>query len=51
VRTAIHDHLSVVIGVTIAALLGLTFYVVRRIFDRRKGDVLPIEEGQGASKE
>ena len=43
-RIAMHRHLGLVIGVSIAALLWLIFYVVRKIFDRRKGVVLPVEE-------
>jgi len=43
-RTAMHRHLGIVIGVSIAALLWLLLYMVRKIFDRRKGVVLPVEE-------
>jgi membrane protein YqaA with SNARE-associated domain len=39
-----HEHLNVVIGFGIAGVLALAFYVVRRIFDRRQGAKLPIEE-------
>jgi membrane protein YqaA with SNARE-associated domain len=52
VREAIHDHLGVVVGVSIAALLWLAFFVVRKIFDRRKGMELPVEEeGTGKREE
>jgi membrane protein YqaA with SNARE-associated domain len=44
VHVAIHDHFSLVVGVSIAALLWLGFYMVRKIFDRRKGEQLPLEE-------
>jgi membrane protein YqaA with SNARE-associated domain len=44
-RHMMQQHLGAVIGVSIAALLWLVFYVVRKIFDRRKGTVLPLEEG------
>jgi membrane protein YqaA with SNARE-associated domain len=44
VREAVHHHLGIVIGVAVAALLGLAFYVVRKIFDRRKGTALPVDE-------
>jgi len=40
----LHRHLGSVIGVAILGILVLAFYVVRRIFDRRKGVVLPVEE-------
>jgi membrane protein YqaA with SNARE-associated domain len=46
-RHTVHEHLGPVIGVAIAALLALIFFVVRRTFDRRKGIDLPIEEGAG----
>jgi membrane protein YqaA with SNARE-associated domain len=39
-----HRHLSVVIGIAIAAGLWLVFLVVRRLFDRNKGLVLLDEE-------
>jgi hypothetical protein len=32
------------LGIGCAALLALVFYVVRRIFDRRKGLPLPVED-------
>ena len=41
-----HRHLSVVIGVAIGALLVLLFYVVRKLFDRRKGERLPSEDSE-----
>ncbi len=44
IRHVLHQHMGLVIGVAIAALLGLIFYVVRRTFDRRKGIELPVEE-------
>jgi uncharacterized membrane protein YdjX (TVP38/TMEM64 family) len=44
---AIHHHLSLVIGVALAAVLGLVFWVVRKVFERRKGTKLPIEEEPG----
>jgi membrane protein YqaA with SNARE-associated domain len=43
-RHLMHEHLDLVIGVAIAALLWLVFYIVRRVFDRRKGVALPVEE-------
>jgi uncharacterized membrane protein YdjX (TVP38/TMEM64 family) len=44
VRVVIHQHLSIVMGVSIAALLWLAFFAVRKVFDRRKGESLPVEE-------
>lgn len=43
-KRAMHQHLSVVIGVALLAVLLLAVYMVRRIFDRRRGVPLPIEE-------
>jgi membrane protein YqaA with SNARE-associated domain len=43
-RHVVHRHLNLVIGVGVAALLWLILFMVRRIFDRRKGVVLPVEE-------
>jgi len=43
-RHGLREHMSVVVGIGVAALLGLIFYAVRKIFDRRKGIVLPVEE-------
>ena len=40
----LHRHMSVVIGVALAILFCIVFYVVRKIFDRRKGIALPAEE-------
>ena len=40
----IHHHFDVVLGVASAAVLCLILYIVRRIFDRRKGERLPLEE-------
>jgi membrane protein YqaA with SNARE-associated domain len=44
-RRAMHQHLGVVIGFALFALLLVLFYVVRKIFDRRRGMQLPVEEG------
>jgi membrane protein YqaA with SNARE-associated domain len=43
-RPVVHQHLDLVIGVALAALLWLLFYVIRKVFDRRKGLPLPVEE-------
>src|SRR5579875_2630370 len=44
-RQAMHQHLGVVIGTALFAVLVLIFYVVRKVFDRRRGVSLPVEEG------
>jgi membrane protein YqaA with SNARE-associated domain len=43
-REIMHDHRSVVVGVSVAAIFALAFYIVRKLFDRRKGELLPNEE-------
>jgi membrane protein YqaA with SNARE-associated domain len=40
----VHRHMGLVIGIAIAALIWLVLYMVRKIFDRRKGVPLPVEE-------
>jgi membrane protein YqaA with SNARE-associated domain len=42
-RGAMRDHRSVVVGISVAAFLWLAFFIVRKLFDRRKGEVLPGE--------
>ena len=49
VRRTMHQHLGAVIGVALFALLGLLFWMIRRIFDRRRGVTLPIEEAEGTN--
>jgi len=39
-----HRHMGAMIGVGIFALMVLIFYMVRKIFDRRKGVPLPVED-------
>lgn len=41
---AVHQHLNVVLGVLGLVLVAIAIYVIRRIFDRRRGVVLPVEE-------
>ncbi len=45
-RRTMHEHLGLVIGVALFAILALVVYVVRRLFDRRRGVPLPIEEAE-----
>jgi membrane protein YqaA with SNARE-associated domain len=44
-RHAMHRHMGAVIGVSVATLMVLVFYMVRKIFDKRRGVSLPVEEG------
>jgi len=39
-----HQHLNLVIGFGVAAVLWLILFVVRKVFDKRKGVELPVEE-------
>ena len=44
VRRMVHEHFDIVLGVAAGAALFLVIYIVRKIFDRRKGLALPVEE-------
>src|SRR5579875_3162468 len=44
-RRAMHRHLGLVLGTALFGVFLLVLYVVRRIFDRRRGLSLPVEEG------
>ncbi len=44
VSEAFHDHLGLVVAGIGLLVLGIAFFVVRRIFDRRRGTPLPIED-------
>jgi membrane protein YqaA with SNARE-associated domain len=46
-KHAMHQHLNIVLSIAGLALLVLALYVARRIFDSRKGEVLPVEEDGG----
>jgi hypothetical protein len=43
-RHIVHRHLDLVVGAGIAALIWLVLYIVRKVFDRRKGVHLPAED-------
>jgi membrane protein YqaA with SNARE-associated domain len=43
-RHLFHQHLDLFIGIGVAALIWLVFYIVRKVFDRPKGISLPSEE-------
>lgn len=45
-RHMIHQHMGLVIGVAVAVLLVLGFWFVRKVFDRRRGEQLPVEDGE-----
>lgn len=44
VRTMFHEHIAIMIGGIAAALFAIVFYIIRKIFDRRRGVRLPVEE-------
>ena len=43
-RAGMHEHSAVVIGTAFLGILLVIFFVVRRVFDRRRGMSLPVEE-------
>ena len=43
-RLAVHEHLGAVLVVVGVVTLGLSVYVLRKLFDRRRGTRFPIEE-------
>jgi uncharacterized membrane protein YdjX (TVP38/TMEM64 family) len=43
-KSAFHQHLNLVLSAAGLGLLLLALYVARRIFDARRGEVLPLEE-------
>ena len=43
-RQAVHEHLGVVLLIVGVVVLGLSIYVLRKLFDRRRGTQFPIEE-------
>jgi membrane protein YqaA with SNARE-associated domain len=51
VTQAFHQHLGVSIGIAILAVFSLAFYVIRRLFDRRRETRFPIEEATPATDE
>jgi len=44
IHQLVHQHLDLVIGLALAGLLWLVFYIIRKVFDRRKGLSLPVED-------
>jgi uncharacterized membrane protein YdjX (TVP38/TMEM64 family) len=45
-RHAFHAHAALSTGLFIAALFGVGFYIVRKVFDGRRGEKLPLEDGE-----
>ena len=43
-RQATREHMNLLIGTALLGLLLLAFWVVRKIFDRKRGVPLPVEE-------
>lgn len=39
-----HEHIAIAIGLISAALFIIAFYMIRKVFDRRRGVRLPVEE-------
>ena len=44
VRYVFETHITVAIGVIIAVLLAIGVYIIRKVFDRRRGMRLPVED-------
>jgi membrane protein YqaA with SNARE-associated domain len=44
VRGFFHQHLGMAIGLIVMCLFVIALYIVRKIFDRRRGIPLPVEE-------
>ncbi len=44
-RHVMHQHLALVIGTAFFAVLLVVVFVVRKVFDRKRGLSLPVEEG------
>jgi membrane protein YqaA with SNARE-associated domain len=43
-RQAIHQHLGVTLGISGVIVIGLLVFVLRKLFDRRRGTKFPLEE-------
>ncbi len=44
----LHEHLGIVLALVGALVLGIAAYVVRRLFDKRRGSDFPVEEDEVA---
>ncbi|HEY4011298.1 MAG TPA: VTT domain-containing protein [Acidobacteriaceae bacterium] len=47
-REAFHTHAALTTGIIVGALFLIALYIVRRVFDRRRGLKLPLEEAEDA---
>jgi membrane protein YqaA with SNARE-associated domain len=45
-RHAMHQHFALVVGTAFLGILLIIFYVIRKVFDRRRGETLPLEEAE-----
>ena len=43
-RRLFHQHIAIAIGLISAALFVIALYTIRKVFDRRRGVRLPVEE-------
>lgn len=44
VRMLFHEHIAISIGLISGALFLIALYMIRKVFDRRRGEQLPVEE-------
>jgi membrane protein YqaA with SNARE-associated domain len=45
VRGLFHAHEALAIGLTVGGMFAVAVYMIRKIFDRRRGEQLPVEDG------
>jgi membrane protein YqaA with SNARE-associated domain len=43
-RMAVHQHLGIVLGIVGVTVIGILVYVLRKVFDGRRGTKFPVEE-------
>ncbi len=43
-RHFFHEHVAIAIGIISGALFAIALYMIRKVFDRRRGERLPVEE-------
>lgn len=43
-RDLFHAHTDLALGLTAAGILAVAIYIIRKVFDRRRGERLPVEE-------
>ena len=44
-RRAVHQHFDIVLGVTLLLAIAGGLFILRKVFDRRRGIKFPVEEG------